>query len=71
LAHVAASAAHVASSFALTAVVVERSHPDERGDLFACDVPELRHEGEERAARDGPHALDGPQSFLSRFEFRQ
>jgi hypothetical protein len=39
--------------------------------LFACDVPELRHEGEERAARDGPHALDGPQSFLSRFEFRQ
>jgi hypothetical protein len=39
-ADVPAPAAYVASSFALTAVVVEGSKPDERRDLFACDVSE-------------------------------
>jgi hypothetical protein len=70
-AHITASAAHVASSFALTAVVVERSDPDERRDLLAGQVPELRQEREERAARDGPHAFDGPQRFIPLFEFGQ
>jgi hypothetical protein len=38
-AHVAAPAAYVASSFALTAVVVEGSKPDERRDLLPVMCP--------------------------------
>jgi hypothetical protein len=70
-AHVTASATHVASSFAFPAVVVEGSDPDERRDLSAVEVPELRQEREERAARHGPHAFDGPQRFIPLFEFGQ
>jgi hypothetical protein len=65
------AAADAAASFALAAVVIERSEPDERRDLFAGQVAELWHEGIERAACDGSHAFDGPESLVADLELGQ